>query len=193
MLLVSTKLLYSQQQHGALVPNINTPLHRFLQNNFDTTIIYLQSSSHYPLANYKIMTKKAGFINFFTYQSPYYGYSEGRIVPGGLFEKFINESQRFKATLPDTNRYFLPTTMPYNVINDIWHTVNAIVWNLESDTSKGNCYVDNDVETNYCLITKNNIKEIEFYSLTDKIKSCPPNTNRQNAANAREAILKTFK
>lgn len=59
-------LLTSGAQAQAL-----TPLHRFFQQNFDSTIVYQSSSSRNNSPNYLILAKCQDQLEFFTYTSLY--------------------------------------------------------------------------------------------------------------------------
>lgn len=84
-----------------------TPLFTFLQQHFDSTVLYQSGSNWNTSPNYLILAKHQNRVAFCTYRSPYQNVL-GQCFPGQLVQKFSQEEARFRATTPDTNRYLLP-------------------------------------------------------------------------------------
>jgi hypothetical protein len=122
-----------------------TPLHKFFQANYDSTIIHYNWSNWYFAPNYLILAKQKNNIFFFTYTSPYKNII-GRPFPRNLSKKFMEEESKFKGTVPDTNRYLLAKRVLNDKLTNYWNELDtASLWHLKNDkhTLKniGNCMI----------------------------------------------------
>lgn len=173
----------------------NTPLHQFLQANFDSTIIYYNwtgGAGYFP--NYYILAKKDTHVFYFRYTSPY-SRIQGRGLPGSLAVKFANEHYKFGRTLPDTNQYFLPVYVHHSVINSNWVQVNSFgIWQLKSvDGANSICEVHDAAYDTYYLISKSGIKTLAYYGADDYEDCGPSDGNRQREIQTRNFIRSVFK
>jgi hypothetical protein len=173
------------------------PLHKFLQDNFDSTIIYYPSSAWVVDTEYLIMAKLNGFVMHFTYLNPYKQYF-GRHAPQTLASIFIREDERFREVLPDTNRYFLPKFIrDSSTRNGSWNSIiSQNIWSIKDDRILGEgcenkrCGIfDADSHTFY-LITKSSIKQLYFYAPAFYLTRCCPNKEGLKEA---VSIINTFK
>lgn len=170
----------------------NTPLHKFLQENFDSTIIYYSWSNWYSYPKYQIISKQGTSVYFFTYKSPYQ--MIGGMAPNVLAEKFVLEEMRFRQTPPDTNRYFLPKYVMAKDRDIHWKQVNDFdVWNVGKDKYEpGGCNVYDDGTDTFYLISKSGVKVLDYYA-PDFFETCKPkNINRQNVIRTRDVMKKIF-
>ncbi len=83
------------------------PMFLFLQNNFDSTIIFIPGSQWITPEDYFIIAKKGEQVYLFTYKSPYRK-ALGIKYPTPIREKFFREDSIYDFSVPDTNRFFLP-------------------------------------------------------------------------------------
>ena len=192
-ILLITALTFS---YGFLEAQINkdtTPLHKFFRNNFDSTIIYHQWSSWYPYPKYYIIAKKDSSVYYFTYKSPYSNV-QGRYYPADLHKRFGQEEGKFKSTVPDTNRYFLPFYIHYSNRPLHWSQINSFnIWNLkEVNENVNGCEVYDDGSDTYYLLTNQSVEVKTFYA-ADFYESCRGgNVNLINEIKTRNTILKIF-
>jgi hypothetical protein len=173
------------------------PLHKFLQNNFDSAIIYNPSSNWEFDTEYLIMAKLNGYVMHFTYLNPYKQYF-GRHTPETLSSMFNRERNHFGEVLPDTNRYFLPKFIRDSTIrNGSWNNIiSQNIWSIKDDRILGEgcdnkrCGIfDADNHTFY-LITKSGIKQLYFYAPAFYLARCCPNKEGLKEA---VSIINTFK
>ncbi len=151
-----------------------TPLFDFLENNFDSTIIYFPTSNWHIEPNYFIISKNDTSYYLYTYRSPY---RRAGLNPDVLKLFFVTQHIRFTQTIPDTNRYFLPKTK-YNqdsILELKWQEIvsNDSIWHLPDDGALGepkcpeggpNCEVY-DVGTDvFILVSPQGIKSLSFYA-----------------------------
>lgn len=186
-------LTFSSSFLHAQIYKDTTPLHSFFKANFDSVIIYNQWSSWHPYPNYYILAKKDSVIYYFTYKSAY-SRIQGLSFPADLSKKFMQEEGTFKATIPDTNRYFLPVYIYYAKRNLFWSQINRFnVWSFkEVEECSNECEVDDGDFDTYYLITKQGIATKTFYA-ADFYETCKPsNINRINEIELRNTILKIF-
>jgi hypothetical protein len=171
----------------------NTPLHIFLQSNFDSAIIMHEWSSWFPFPDFKIIAKSKGRFYAFTYRHPYGKFSGGYSFPGGLTVKFMNEVNKFKYTMPDTNQYFLPQNISNKQIMQSWtEFTNSGVIKLNSNYQETVVEEDDGGNTTFYTITKDIIKLATFYSLYRNVDANKSNKLVTNAFKLRKAILKSF-
>ncbi len=169
-----------------------TPLHKFFQANYDSTIIHYNWSNWYSAPNYLILAKQKNNIYFFTYTSPYKNVI-GRPIPGNLSKKFAIEENRFKATVPDTNRYLLAKRVLNDKLKNYWNELHmASLWNIKDDKHTlrdiGNCMIEDAGTATFYFISKTGIKVSNFYAPDFWEECLGKDINRQKALKA-EAIL----
>lgn len=176
------------------------PLLKYLQANFDSTVImHVYSNWHYE-PNYSIVCKndKEG-LAYFTYKNPFTNFS-ARAYPKELVDKFINLAVSFKTTPPDTNRYLLPVSQIAIYKNDLWQTIQKNdCWHIKDDVllgggcSTGKYGIYDGGEYSFYLITKQSIKELYFYEPFYFEEHCPDNNGRKQIINIINSFGKVFK
>ncbi|RZK28814.1 MAG: hypothetical protein EOO61_21535 [Hymenobacter sp.] len=145
-----------------------TPLHTFFQQHFDSTFIYQSSSTWNRSPNYLILAKDQNRLTFFTYSSPYRAIL-GHYFPGKLVQKFSQEEARFRATIPDTNRYLLPKLIAEETLRHSWHLLNPPqLWAIQGDEQARrvtkDCVLEDGEENIFYLIDKKAIRSAHFYA-----------------------------
>lgn len=174
-----------------------TPLHKFLQENHDSIIIYFPSSKGNKYPDYYIISKDSINTSYYTYINPYKmvgGY------PKNITLKFVKEKMNFWKTLPDTNRYFLPKIVPYKLRKTYWTDVICLLpWTLKDDTidegciaSNKDCYTYDGLTEVFYLITKSAIKVLAFYEPEFFEKCCPGREDRIKAVKIKKIFIKAF-
>lgn len=151
-----------------------TPLFDYLQETFDSSVIfYPQGSAIYGVA-YFIITKKDTSHYLYTYKSPY---TKAGLNPDPLKLFFVKQHIKFTQTIPDTNRFFLPQTTYHqdSILALKWRkiVVEDSVWQLPDDVAlgdpkcrPGDVYYDiYDGTTDiFILITREDMKSLSFYA-----------------------------
>lgn len=170
-----------------------TPLHAFLQQNFDSTVVFQSCSGSINSPDYLILAKYQGRPEFFTYRSPY-RQALGHYFPGRLQQKFAEEERRFRAAPPDTNRYLLPQLVGSATLGGSWRLLNPSgLWELRGDQqlpkAASRCVIEDGEENTFYLITRKSIRVARFYA-PDFYEQCAgADPDRQRAIRARDALL----
>jgi hypothetical protein len=175
------------------------PLFKYLQANFDSTVVMHGYSNWSYEPNYSIICKNDKGLAYFTYKNPFASFS-ARAYPKGLADKFIKLSLAYKATLPDTNQYFLPVPQRAIYQSDLWQTIQKNdCWHIKDDAllgggcSTGSFTIMDGGEYSFYLITKQGIKELYFYEPFYFEEHCPDNNGRKQIINIINSFGKVFK
>ncbi|PJJ48432.1 hypothetical protein [Hymenobacter chitinivorans] len=169
----------------------STPLHRFLQQHYDSTSIYHSGSSWNNSPNYLILAKHQNQVDFFTYTSPYRGI-KGRYYPGQLARKFAREDHAFRAAAPDTNRYLQPQPARPAALQQAWQQLDARqLWRVKDDqetiSKPGTCVVEDADDNVFYLIDRRTIRVASFYA-PDLQQCLGPDSGRRHALAARKIL-----
>lgn len=162
-----------------------TPLYRFFQQHFDSTVVYQSGSNWNTSPNYLILAKHQHQVAFFTYRSPYRNVL-GQYLPGQLVQKFSQEEVRFRATTPDTNRYLLPQRVAADSLRHGWQLLQPRhFWAIQGDAQAhrftGNCVVEDGEEMTFYLIDKKAMRSARFYAPTFLEACAGKDVGRQQA------------
>ncbi|UOQ54232.1 hypothetical protein [Hymenobacter cellulosivorans] len=173
----------------------STPLHRFFQQHYDSTIIYHSGSSWNNSPNYLILAKHQNQVDFFTYTSPYRG-TKGKYYPGQLTRKFAQEDQAFRTMVPDTNRYLLPQPVRPITLQQAWRQLDpGLLWQVKDDRETGNnagtCVVEDADDNVFYLINRRTIRIASFYAPDFRQQCLGLDAGRQRALDARK-VLRTL-
>jgi hypothetical protein len=130
--------------------------------------MYHNWSSWYSAPNYLIVAKQKDKLYFFTYTSPYKNL-RGRYFPGNLSQKFMEEENKFKRTVPDTNSYLLSKNIVQATLSKSWNELQAAnLWKLKDDKhilkSTGNCMIEDGTTSTFYLINKAGVKVLNYYA-----------------------------
>ena len=197
VLLLALNILFisysiSAQQHERI-----TPLHEFFKANYDSTIIYHSWSNWYSAPNYMIVAKQKDKLYFFTYASPYKDL-RGRYFPGNLSQEFMEEENKFKTIVPDTNRYLLAKNILQSTLSKNWKELQAAnLWKLKDDKniikSSANCIIEDGTTSTFYLMSKESVKVLNFYAPDFWEECLEKNINRQKAIEARATFQRIAK
>lgn len=162
-----------------------TPLHAFLQQHYDSAVVYHVGSAWYNAPNYLILAKHRGGVDAFTYSSPYRN-GLGRAYPGQLTAHFSQAEARFRATRPDTNRYLVPHAGSAAALRRTWQQLRpARLWSVRGDGERPEapqaCTVDDGAEHVFYLLDKRAIRAVHFYALEEQAACGGHNANRAQA------------
>ena len=178
---------YSQK-----IVSVSNPLEKILQNDFDSTIIYLIHSNWDNSPNYFIVSKKSNVIYFYRYSINRKTYLGRDFSPmkSELSKKLIDLVVDFKSTKPDVNPYFKWIDTKY-VDSSIWkEIIKYELWSLIDDR---NIKIESDkqfdiydgVHLEFKLITKDKIVQLNYYE--------PEFYNEHNFNQSRDNIVKIEK
>jgi len=196
------------------------PLHNYLQQHFDTTII-LDAHSHDGVGpNYYIIGIKDDKISTFTYTWPSKAdIFELELLPKDMAKKYISQLLSFRRTLPDTNTYFLPysayrftrkivdkfmgSPLVLNMVSDLLkRSIDSLqLWNIVGDEKEKRGCPENTRHPgiqpydNYLiwLITQNDTKKLYFYEPGYFENLCPGRIGRQAAIRLIKLVNNTFR
>ncbi|GAB3199502.1 hypothetical protein GCM10027293_18580 [Pontibacter aydingkolensis] len=102
----------------------------------------------------------------------------------------MEEEYKFKRTVPDTNRYLLSKDILQAELSNNWNELKAAnLWKLKDDKynlkSTGNCMIEDGNTNTFHLISKRDIRILNFYE-PDYWEEClGKDINRQKAIKAR--------
>lgn len=161
------------------------PLQRYLQENYDSTILYATETVLNQEPHYYILSRLNNQVALATYINPYSSFNGHA---NKTAEIFIREQIIFRNTLADTNRYFLPVYLPVSNRLQIWDSLIAnFPWQLQDDSISGEgcnaprkpgCEIYDGTTAIFFLITKNQIKKLVFYEPAEYEKCCPGRNDR---------------
>jgi hypothetical protein len=181
-------------QHGQAQQTVkSTPLHRFFQQHYDSTIIWQSGSAWNNAPHYLILAKYKDQVYFFTYMSPYHE-RLGKYYPGGLAKKMALEDLRFRTTIPDTNRYLLPQNMLPRTLSQCWRQLNpsqlwtALQDDLQAGSAAGKCGIDDGDDNVFYLLDRRTSKTAAFYAPAYWEECLGKDPNRQQAIRVRAAL-----
>ncbi|RXK86767.1 hypothetical protein [Filimonas effusa] len=175
------------------------PLHLYLQQQHDSTIIYFPFEKAAAPRYYIIGKSGNAQLSLYTYVNPY---RAARNYPPEVLKKFIKESTKFTFTLPDTNRYFIPyRNLKSEEGRKIWDSVIVLTpWMLKDDAVEGEgcgkgakCNTYDDWMLTFFLITKSGIRKIYFYAPEFYEQCCPGREGRQKAVQLERLFKEVFK
>ncbi|MDR6339538.1 hypothetical protein HNQ91_002589 [Filimonas zeae] len=173
----------------------HNPLLQFLQNNFDSVIVYHRYSAWRTEPHYEIVAKENKRTYAFIYKNPYVYIGA---QPGIMKSRLIKEALLFKNTVPDTNRYLVPARVYNEKSDSLWHTLTAAdFWNLNDSLGKqnscntpgGGIFSSYDAEeVRLFFITRTAIMQKSFYDPEEFDKACSDDINRKKVIAARKAF-----
>ncbi|WP_214225116.1 hypothetical protein [Pedobacter sp. B4-66] len=151
-------------------------LQLFLQANADSTIIFQYAPYTAQLSPYYILSKKSDTITAYTYKA--LPRLDKRIkLPRSIGLKIRHRNYIAISSAPiDVNIYFEPVYFSSKKLLDFWKNVGKeSPWQLADDSADGHACVDKDGNRtgNYVydgggvylyLITKNEIKKLDYYA-----------------------------
>jgi hypothetical protein len=172
-------------------------LHRFMQANADSTIIYESKGSQGLEHNYLIMSKKGDTLTCYTYRDLAYVPTSETVMPRSIRRAMFEHVQvNIWSVVPDVNEFFRPYPMRAADRKKFWSDLNAFKpWAIKDDgvdglgcpvvkrVVDGQTIVDNNVvdDGGYLklyLITKDKIKVLEFFEPYWFEKKCPGREGR---------------
>ena len=115
-IILSTYTVFGQSKANEI------PLFKYLQENFDSTVVCNSTNAWNSEPHYQIISKNNKGLAFFTYYNPFTFFS-ARAYPKELAEKFVMLSINYRFSIPDKNRYFLPGIVYYQYQDSLWYSI----------------------------------------------------------------------
>jgi len=174
-----------------------------MQKLADTTIIIQYPSvwNNGPLLRF--LSKKGDTINAYSYERPKYRKINSK-VPTAVARTILNKDYMDYINEPVAlNRYFIIRDLNPDTLKKLWNDVVKLnLWRIKDDAVEGSgCPVTkNSIFEVYdgggiyiLLISRINIKPLNFYAPHDFEKFCPGRKGRQTAIKLSGMIYKIFK
>jgi hypothetical protein len=171
-----------------------------LQKLSDSTIFYEASSNWAGAANYYILSKKSDTVNAFTYRD--LAANHGGDIIRGLKQQMLKpHPYKIMFTIPAINQYFNFHPLPKDQVSKLWKQMLALnPWSIGDDAVNGigcpraammkkirkdgkSCTIEytgiyDGGELRIYLITKGNIKVLNYYAPDYYETFCPGRTDR---------------
>lgn len=191
-----------------LVGNAQTQLDdseiaRMMQKLADTTIIIQYPSVWNQGPLLRFLSKKGDTINAYAYERPKYRKINIKI-PRSIARTILTKDYSDYASEPVAlNRYFIIRDINQDTLQKMWNDVAKLrLWRIKDDAIEGSgCPV---IKKSYMeiydgggiyilLISKTDIKPLNFYAPDEFEKFCPGRKGRQNAIKLSSLVYKIFK
>ena len=162
-----------------------TPLHLFFQKNADSTIIIEYPTASYDPHRYGLLTKTGDTIITFKYDAIQNNLKV--LMPKRLGALISLEKYKYFGSAADINPYFTIVNLPVDTLRSFWKRKETMdIWKVVVDNRAPNCEKKYTVSTHpdkliIYLITKKEIKLLEYESAFLYEKICPGNFSRKTA------------
>ena len=162
-----------------------------MQDNSDTTIVVENASNWVTDApEIYLLSKKGDTLTCYTYRDLVYQRS-GILIPKRIRGE-MRKANRLKilVTEIDVNEFLYVSAIDQKTLGELWNKIKREKpWTLLDDqaegqgcgmTSKSNAYISDDGGLNLYLITKSEIKKLEFYAPWFYQKQCRSRQGRKS-------------
>lgn len=185
MLVFSACGLISAQHNTGI-----TPMHLFFKDNADSTLIMEYPTHSYDPPTYRILTKSGDTITLFEY-APILPYQNGikmsKKLRASIFFKKIEQTNG----PADINAYFNGIKLADDSLKNFWTETRKLnPWLLAPDRTLAGCPTNKPIpaishtgEIIFYLITKDQVKRMEYIGVHHIEASCPGNITRQRVIN----------
>lgn len=191
-------------QRIGIVPQLNvTPMHRYLQRNADSTILFERMNYRINKPEYFIVSKVGDTISIYSYQQ-LKEIDKKILLPNALGYTLYKRNRLDYLNEPiDINIYFNPHYLDRDSSKIFWQfLLKQQPWKIHDDSIDGegcpnvkNGYDRNIYDgggINLYLVTKNNIKRLYFYAPKYYEKEVCPGRKGRQAILEIEALFKTY-
>jgi len=191
-------------QRISIVPQVNiTPMHKYLQENADSTILFERINYRINRPEYFIVSKVGDTVSIYNYQ-PLKEIDKKILLPKTLGYKLYKRNRLDYINAPvDINIYFNPIYLDKDNSNLLWKSLLAQKpWEINDDSIDGescpnakNGYDKNIYDgggISLYLVTKNNIKRLYFYAPRYYEKEVCPGRKGRQAIIEVENIFKSY-
>lgn len=160
-----------------------TPMHEFLQENTDSTIVFHINANVTHIPEWFILSKKGDTLTAYHYHS-FTAYDSRIRLPQAVALKLKKRVVKIYYPTVDINEFFNPIYMEQDTIARFWQNITKLKpWQIKDDVAEGiGCPVvkgkaraeifDADGITVH-LMTKKQIKTLYFYAPEFYQRECP--------------------
>lgn len=173
--------------------NTVAPILKFLQKNADSSFVFEHCSSWLRYApEYLILIKKQDTLSAFVYDGNYRKDEKFNLLPKVFRDTLLRKNREMRIMTPiGINHLFTPKYLEADSLRVFWRSLIKLnLWNITDDTVDGiGCPISNDRDNNgletdqngmrLYLITKTQIKALEFYAPLQAEEICPGRKGRQ--------------
>lgn len=185
-------LAFGQIQHDDSI------LIRKLQKYSDSTIV-LQYRGYMVGPYLQILSKKGDTINCYTYKDIVHKIHPN-IVPKSISGEMLGAAyEDYSSTPADLNRFFSVESIQRDSLVAIWKKVSQLnLWKIKDDRTEGaGCptkpvSIGHGMEMVLLLVTRNDIKELNFYGPDEYERICPGRKSRQAVLKLSSVFKETF-
>jgi hypothetical protein len=197
----STSGIYAQKLSS--VPKIHiTPIHTFLQQNADSTLIFSYASGFVDAPTYFILSKKNDTLTLYKYDSGSKNYLAR--LPKKIRDSLYKLNRPWESHKIGINRFFSVINIQQDSAKAFWSKVESLrAFQLKDDSENGegcpksnvgynnNIYDGGGIEL--YLVTKNKIKNLYYYAPQYYEKLCPGREDRKAVIKLEELFLTYFR
>jgi len=169
-----------------------TPMHEFLQDNADSTIILHFNSNWTHIPEWFILSKKGDTLTAYHYHA-FPAYDQRVVLPQAVALKLRKRLVNQHNVTVDINEYFNPVYFQQDTLSRFWQRANQLKpWQIKDDAQEGiGCPVVKGKEhteifdaggVTVHLMTKDNVKKLYFYAPEFYQKQCPRMGRREMLA-----------
>ena len=199
IILLSIILNLSLNALSQKIISASNPLEEILQENFDSTILYLHSKWKSYSPNYLIIAKKDSLVYFYRYSSldNKFGSRDNAPLNSDIHSKLISNQLKFIETKPNINEYFSWVDTKSSD-KSIWKDITKYnLWNLvdgaKLDSLDTNCETDFHLGYEiFKLLTKDKIIQLQYYDPRG-MNDCKFNQTLDDIIKIEEIIFEYFK
>ncbi|WP_133248553.1 hypothetical protein [Pedobacter yonginense] len=188
-------------QNVSIVPDVNiTSVHKFLQKNADSTILFGYDKSWGNPPEYFILSKCVDTLTAYFYKSFY----KSKInMPRAIRDSLYKINKYYESRNIAINRFFTPKYLTDNDLSAFWHyLLTQQPWQINDDSIDGqgcpkakdgydkNIYDGGGISL--YLITKKNIKRLYFYAPQYYEKEMCPGRKGRIAIIEIEKLFKSY-
>ena len=198
---LSTSIAYAQKL--SIVPKIYiTPMHTFLQQNADTTLVFSYASGFVNTPTYFVLSKKSDTLTLYKYDSGSKNYLAR--VPKKIRDSLNKLNKPWESFEIGINRFFSVVNIAQDSAKVFWSKIDRLKpFQLKDDSDNGegcpksNVGYDNNIYDGggieLYLITRKNIKNLYYYAPQYYEKLCPGREDRKAILKIEQLFLTYFK
>ena len=179
------------------------PMHKFMQANADSTLVFEFTTNWFSTPAYYLLSKQGSNISTYTYKN-FVNMKSLSGLPKEIAAALIKNQVKIIDEPVDINVYFNPYTIPNTKKQKFWNDVAILKpWTLKDDAVEGTGCPPTKVGSTYTisdgggiqlyLITKDQIKILDFYAPEYYEKHSPGRPGRAAINKISKLFVTNFK